>query len=278
MLISVTMLSEYLYCPRKLFLKKVLKMEEAPSAPMIKGTIRHQVYDFFNKKEESVVEKIQQGMLFEEVLQFYKNAYFETLKTAIISNKTTIKQLNLSMKDLFHQAWPFLVYDSMLRAKNVYDYAKAHNVWQQELWNSLTPKLFSEVSARSEKLRLKGIIDVVEDHSEFLVPVEIKTGKVPRDGVWPGHKVQVGAYLMLLEEQKPVGAGKVRYVEEDVVRPVVLNPFLRLEVSQLVTSVVELLVSREPPGFVQNRNKCSSCPFQSRCYDQKFMAERLNAL
>lgn len=278
MLISVTTLSEYLYCPRKLFLKKVLGLEEGPSAPMIKGTIRHQVCDFFNKKEESVVEKIKHGMPFEEVLQFYKNAYFETLKTAIITNKTTIKNLKLSMKDIFHEAWPFLVYDSMLRARNVYDYANAKNVWQQELWNSLTPKLFSEVGVRSEKLKLKGIIDLVEDHNDFLVPVEIKTGKIPKEGVWPGHKIQVGAYMMLLEEIKPVGAGKVRYLEHDETRPVVMNPFLRLEITQLVTAVVELLASKEPPAHVDNKNKCTSCPFKERCYDSRFVSERLKAL
>lgn len=278
MLVSVTMLSEYLYCPRKLFLKKVLKFEEGPSGPMIKGTIRHQVYNFFNKKEESVVEKIEQGMPFEEVLQFYKNAYFETLKTAIMSNKTTIRHLKLSMKEIFHQAWPFLVYDSMLRARNVYDYAKQNNLWQNELWNSLTPKLFSEVGVSSEKLKLRGIIDIIEDYSEFHVPVEIKTGKVPREGIWPGHKIQVGAYMMLMEEKKPVGAGKVRYLETDETRPVILNPFLRLEITQLVTKVIELLASKELPEIVQNRNKCSSCPFQARCHDKRFMAESLKAL
>ena len=135
MLISVTALSQYLYCPRKLFLKKVLKLEEGTSEPMIKGTIRHNTYDFFNKQEESVVSQIKENFAFEDILQLYKTAYFNTLKKSILINKGAIKRLNLSMKDLFKQAWPFLVYDSNIRAQNVHNFAKENRVWQQELWN-----------------------------------------------------------------------------------------------------------------------------------------------
>ena len=40
----------------------------------------------------------------------------------------------------------------------------------------------------------------VEVRAESLLPIELKTGKSPKEGVWPGHRVQLSAYVMLLED------------------------------------------------------------------------------
>ena len=49
MKISVSMLSSYIYCPRKLFLQKVLAVEEPPKESLVLGTLRHEIYDFINQ-------------------------------------------------------------------------------------------------------------------------------------------------------------------------------------------------------------------------------------
>ncbi|MBI2659513.1 hypothetical protein HYX05_05440, partial [Candidatus Woesearchaeota archaeon] len=58
MKISVSLLSSYLYCSRKLFLEKVLLLEEPPKESLVMGSIRHETYDNINKKEEEIVTSI----------------------------------------------------------------------------------------------------------------------------------------------------------------------------------------------------------------------------
>ena len=55
MKISVSMLSTYLYCPRMLFLQKVLAVEEPPKESIVLGSLRHEIYDFINKSEQKIV-------------------------------------------------------------------------------------------------------------------------------------------------------------------------------------------------------------------------------
>ncbi len=274
-MLSVSMLSEYLFCARKLFLSKVLEFEEGPSEPKIKGTIRHRVNDVFNKSEIEVVSKISKSDVFDSVFSNYKNHYYNILKKAIIENKYLIKELKLDSKEIFKAIWPFLVYDSLMRAKNVFDFARRNDVFGEELWNELTPKLLSEIPVASENLKLKGIVDVVEDHKTHFVPIEIKTGKVPKEGVWPGHKIQISSYMLLLEEQKPVKEGKIRYLEADDTRTIAMNPFIKIEVQELVSKVSHLLKTKELPDYTENKRKCASCGLREVCYNEQLVRERL---
>jgi CRISPR-associated protein Cas4 len=277
-MLSVTMLSEYLYCERKLFLRKVLGFEEGPSEPTVKGTIRHSVNDKFNKTESEVVSKITRADSFEKVFGNYKDQYYNILKKVVIENKYLIKELKLDAKELFKEMWPFLVYDSLMRAKNVFDFARRNDVYGEELWNQLTPKLLSEMKVTSESLKLKGIVDLIEDHQTHFVPIELKTGKVPREGIWPGHKIQIASYMMLLEEQKPVKEGRIRYLETDESRTVTMNPFIKLEVQELISKVFQLLKNKELPDYAENKRKCASCRLREVCYNDKLVKERLKAV
>ena len=64
MKISVSMLSSYLYCPRKLFLQQVLAVEEPPKESLVLGSLRHEIYDFINQSEEKIVTSITKIPLF----------------------------------------------------------------------------------------------------------------------------------------------------------------------------------------------------------------------
>ena len=58
MKISVSMLSTYLYCPRKLFLQKILMVEEPPKESLVMGSIRHEVYDYINNNGKDNLRRI----------------------------------------------------------------------------------------------------------------------------------------------------------------------------------------------------------------------------
>ena len=64
-MISVSLLSNYDYCARKLFLEQVLKLVVIPRAVVIKGSIRHEVHDKISKAEENFVKSIKKEVSYD---------------------------------------------------------------------------------------------------------------------------------------------------------------------------------------------------------------------
>jgi CRISPR-associated exonuclease Cas4 len=179
------------------------------------------------------------------------------------------------MIDLFKDYWEHFEDAAKDRALNVSDFAKKHNVYGAELWISLTPKLLSEQKFRSERLNLSGIIDVLEIHDvngeKSYVPLELKTGKCPDKGMWDGHRIQLAAYLLLLEDSgKKTGEAVIKYQGAEK-RLLHMNPFLRSEVLELIQKTDSVLKDLVLPEYTDNKNKCKNCHFKEKCYDPETM-------
>ena len=270
MKISVSLLSSYLYCSRKLFLEKVLLLEEPPKDSLVMGSIRHETYDKINKKEEDIVTSIAKKAPLEDIQSLYKQKYLQILRKAIASNRKRLEEVNVGMLDAYKKSFPFIMEESELRANNIFSFIEANNVFGKELWEKLTPKILSELRIESDELKLKGIIDQVHVYGNDYVPFELKTGRTPSDGVWPGHRIQLAAYSLLLQEhfKKPVKEGFVVYLDTKEKRHIAINPYMREEVKQIVNDVLALLESRELPDFCNNENKCRKCGLKQTCYNE----------
>ena len=270
MKISVSLLSSYLYCSRKLFLERVLLLEEPPKESLVMGTIRHETYDQINKNEENIVISITKNMGFEEIQEMYKQKYLKFLRKVIANNKEKLKEVKLNMLDAYKKAFPFIIEESIARSKNVFDFIKKNNVFEKDLWEKLTPKILSELRIESDGLRLKGIIDQVHIYESDYIPFELKTGRAPQDGVWPSHRIQIAAYSLLLQEKfnKPIKEGFVFYLDTKEKRHITINPFMKEEVKKVVDDVIALLENKELPDFCNNENKCRKCGLRPTCYDK----------
>ncbi len=270
-MISVTTLSSYMYCPRKLYLQYVLKLAEPPKEALLKGSIRHKTYENINLAEEELVKSIKMGATLKDLEGSYHQKYREILLQVIKQNKEELSQFSILPQDLFKNVWPLILSESETRASMVYNFILKYKVFGEELWEKLTPKIESELRIESEKLGLKGIIDQIEIYSKGFVPVELKTGKSPREGVWPGHKIQLIAYALLLEEKfnTEIKEGFVNYLDSKEKRHIAINPFMRIEVRQLIEKANSLLNSDKMPDFEKNQNKCINCGLKEDCYDEK---------
>ncbi len=269
-MISVSALSSYLYCPRKLFLEQVLKLVKPPKDVLLKGTIRHETHEKINDVEESLVKTITKHQTLKDLQELYKKKYSEILRETIRRYKEKLLALELDLSETFKEMWPFILNESKIRSLNVFSFSQKYSIYGDELWEKLTPKIVSEFSLSSKKLGLRGRIDQIEVYDDEYVPYELKTGKIPDKGVWPGHKIQIGAYLLLLEEKvhKPIKEGFIRYLDNNDTRQITMNPFLRDEIIELIGKVNALLKSKEIPPFVDNENKCNSCELKDDCYNE----------
>ncbi|MDP3765329.1 MAG: CRISPR-associated protein Cas4, partial [Nanoarchaeota archaeon] len=112
------------------------------------------------------------------------------------------------------------------------------------------------------------------------VPIELKTGKMPKDGVWPNHRIQIAAYAMLLEEkfQTKVKDGFINYLDAKESRRIAINPFMREEIIQLISEIQILLKNSYPPKYCENRNKCANCGIKETCYDEAEVSTLLSEI
>lgn len=282
-MISVSSLSAYDYCARKLFLEQVLKLVVVPRDVVVKGSIRHEIHDKISRAEEKFVKSIKKEVSYKEVLEGYKKSHSEIIKQSIIKNKSKLAELKVSLSEFFKDTWPIVLDESKDRAFNVHEFIKKHKVFGEDLWKELSPKIETEYYVQSEDLQLKGVIDKVEIYENKLireaVPYELKTGKAPKEGVWPGHKIQTGAYVMLLEKNKMfVREAFVKYLDINQARAVMMNPFLEKRVLETRDSVLNLFKSKEIPVFCDNKNKCNACALKEQCFDEKFIKQRMSLL
>ena len=271
MKISVTMLSSYLYCSRKLFLEKVLLLEEPPKESLVLGSIRHNTYDKINKTEEEIVTSIAKIMPLESIEAMYRQKYLQILRKTIADNKKRLDEVNVGMLDAYKKNFPFIAEESATRAGNIFSFMEANKVFGKELWEKLTPKIISELRIESDELRLKGVVDQLHVYNDEYVPFELKTGRTPSDGVWPSHRIQIAAYSLLLQEyfKKPVKEGFVVYLDTKQKRRIAINPYMKEEVIQMVDDVIALLEDKELPNYCGNENKCRKCGLKQTCYNEE---------
>ena len=279
-MLTVTMLSTYLYCPRKLYLQEVLQLEEPERQDAVIGTIRHETCDLINKSEQDIVSSIQRKVPQEDLQELYKQHYSEHLRNAIRMHKERLKTLALNPGEVFKDLWPLVMEESVTRANNIHQFIETHLVFGEKLWGLLTPKIVSEFKIVSSRYGLIGKIDQIEHWKEGMVPVELKTGNPPFDGIWPDHKMQLIAYALLLEEhsQKPVKEGFVVYLGSKERRHLAINPFMKYELTKTIAEVKELLARRDLPKHTTSKKKCEKCGLRAQCYNQETMEEAMQQL
>lgn len=278
-MVSATQLSSFMYCPRKLFLKEVLLLEEPIKSELIKGLVWHITHEQINKNEERIVKSIKTESYL-EIYDLYRKEYAKFLRNSIITKKTELKKFNINLIDIFKDYWPRFEEYAKARALNISNFISTHKVHGQELWDMLTPKILSEQYIKSEKMGLSGIIDIVEVFDDKYVPVELKTGKVPKSGMWDTHRVQLGAYMLLLEDSgKNVPEAVIRYKDaDDDKRILVMNSMLKDEVLGLVKQVAALIKGFTLPEKTDNKRKCDKCSFKETCYDDKKIADLMKKI
>ncbi len=265
-MIAVTDLTSFMYCPRKLYFRKVLKVKEEIKELPVKGIIKHKVYELVGRNDREIIASFSEKESLEDFEMKFRKNYYQTILLVLRMYKKNLKELDLKSLEVYQEIWPFFLEEAKEKSRELYDFAKENNIYGEELWMKL-PKGLPEIRVSSEVLGLRGIVDQVNVDEGF-IPIEIKTGKAPRDGVWKEHKIQVGAYMMLLSEHygQEVKEGFVEYRMVNEKRKVVMNEFLREDIFDLIDKVKKLLESDCKPEKVEEEWKCESCGIREKCY------------
>lgn len=273
MIIPVTLLSEYQYCPRKIYYSRVLKIRVEPTQALVKGKLRHKIEEEINIRSNFLISRINRGEL-DYIYELFRKDYLSLIKRTIINNIALIKKIALNIEELTNDFIQTFTAVAKQAAESIHEIILKHKVLGKDILKYIETEQTAESFIESKELQLRGIIDTIEFIDDKVIPVELKTGSMPKQGVWPSHKLQVGCYVLLCKEKfedKKVDYGIVRYLDFGEEREIKMNPYLREEIFEIRDKVIKLLTSGEIPERLATKqgsinNKCIHCFYKKKCY------------
>lgn len=116
----------------------------------------------------------------------------------------------------------------------------------------------------SERLKLAGFCDLIEQRAGQLYPVEYKKG---RPGRWASDHAQLCAQALCLEERTglTIDEGAIFYFATRRREVVPFTPELRAEVERLAVQAQAIIASGELPPPTDKPAKCRDCSLQPLC-------------
>jgi CRISPR-associated exonuclease Cas4 len=115
---------------------------------------------------------------------------------------------------------------------------------------------------RSDEYGLSGRPDYILEIDGGLVPVEVKTGRVPRGPLF-SHVIQLAAYCLLLEKEGTVTHGILRY--GDVEHIIAFDENLRYLLLKKMEEMQAAIASGEVHRDHDRPGKCRSCSRRDSC-------------
>jgi CRISPR-associated exonuclease Cas4 len=116
----------------------------------------------------------------------------------------------------------------------------------------------------SDRLRVAGFADVVEEREGGLFPIEYKRGRMGR---WLNDHIQLCAQALCLEERtsRPIDQGEIFYWGSRRRVRVELSTELRDKTKATVARAFELLAAGRLPKPLTQRAKCRDCSLEPIC-------------
>jgi CRISPR-associated exonuclease Cas4 len=122
----------------------------------------------------------------------------------------------------------------------------------------------------SDRLRLAGFADVVEEREGELLPVEYKHGRMGR---WLNDHIQLCAQALCLEERtgRTVERGEIFYWRSRRRVRVELTPELRTHTEAAIARAFGLLDAGHMPPPLDHRAKCRDCSLEGVCLPREVL-------
>lgn len=123
---------------------------------------------------------------------------------------------------------------------------------------------YRRVRLWSDRLRLTGFADLIEEHDGVLVPVEYKRGK---KGRWYNDHLQLCAQALCLEERtgRHIPLGYIFYWRSRRRVEVPIDADLRVQTEATLQEMRELLAKETIPTPEQPYPKCRQCSLEPIC-------------
>jgi len=269
-MISVSAISEFIYCPFKVYLRYV-EGYQIQSPFMLVGRLYHEVNRGYEELIKRNIWSLNKKMNLEEVsLNIFEGVSEFVAET---SQKYENPELmdNEKFEDVKNMLESQLKLDSLIiaiKTKKILNTGKS----PLEIVDMLFPPSILDLTLENSEIGLKGKVDKVELGEGIYYPVEIKTGFPPVKGVWQADALQITAYSLLIEEElkKEVLVGFVDYLQIRERKTVVVNSNLREKLVETLSQLQSLIYEGDFPDKEPVTSKCNSCNYAPVCDHRPF--------
>jgi len=259
-IINITDITEYLYCPRKVYLKLVKGIRFPPTKKMILGMLRHKVFDIFNKNEQVLVSGIKTKTEEKEIKKLYENLINNITKETLLLNQNLASKFDINKEEFSSSVLKTSIPEINLRIPAIINTINS-GFLGKELWRNLKPKYLTEFKIESFNLGLRGRIDRIK-FEDFPVPIERKS----REKIYESDKIQLAGYALLLQEEfgRKVDSGIIEIMGKE--EQVILDENLKNQVLEIAEKIRNL---QEDNAFTpSNFQKCENCEFRQDCEEE----------
>jgi CRISPR-associated exonuclease Cas4 len=145
--------------------------------------------------------------------------------------------------------------------------ANLKNQSDEDMTELITP-VEIEPLMHSDKLNLSGAPSAIVFHDGQKMPLLIKSGNAPEQGVWKNDRIPLAAYSILAEERydQTVNSAVLFYASQGQARPVRIRPAERREVLNIIKRIEKIKNGKMPQA---KRGKlCGYCPYEQMCQSQ----------
>lgn len=263
-IVSVSDINAYLYCPRKLYLQRVKKIQVPPNRNLIIGKIKHSILENFSKKEENFISLIDKDYEAIDLVFMYEDFLKNIARSVFSENHRMIESYMVDKEDILKKTVRDFSEDIKLRIKSIKE-AIGKGFLKNEIVKNLDSVYISELKLESENLGLRGRVDriLVSKKENTIIPFELKSRE---DKVFHSDELQLTAYAMLLEDyyNKPIPKGIVEVGNNK--QELIITEENKKEVLSLAEEIRNMQKENSKiPPILSNFNKCKNCDFQEIC-------------
>lgn len=260
--ISISDITAWLYCPRKLYISKVKGIRQPLTREMLIGKMKHQTLEAFSKKEKELVVKIDKDQDKLDLVFMYEQFLKEITEKIFKENIRAVESFRINKEEVIKKIIGDFLEDIKLRVQNIKK-KLGLGFFGEELWKNLDSIYISELSLESESLGLRGRVDRIEISriDNNIIPYELKTRE---SKIFPSDEIQLTAYAMLLEDhyRKKIDKGIVEINNKK--QELEITEEKKQEVLRLADEIRNMKENFAPP-MLSNFNKCRSCSFNEIC-------------
>lgn len=261
-LINVSEINAWLYCPRKVFITKVLKIFQPPNRAMTIGKIKHSILENFSKQEEKLISQIDSNFDSIDLVFVYQDFLKNIAQKVFLENQEAINKFLIDKDDILKKVMGDFSEDIKLRVASIKD-ALAKGFVKEEIWKNLDYIYLSEIRLESEAIGLKGRVDriKVSRSDNTIIPYELKSRE---DNIFHSDELQLTAYAMLLEPFYKTIIRKGIIEVGNTKKELLITQENKDEVLK-IADLIRNIEGSEPPPILSNFKKCQYCDFKEEC-------------
>ncbi|PIN76077.1 hypothetical protein COV22_00595, partial [Candidatus Woesearchaeota archaeon CG10_big_fil_rev_8_21_14_0_10_47_5] len=207
--------TDYLFCPMMVYLraKRLVKPNANRSNALLIHSLRQRVFMELLDHEHRLVCSLPSNAPRKLITGGYVSEFSELLARLLSQNNAVLENAGVSNGDVYNSLFSEFVPEIDKRVSQIHSFMAKSKASGEELWRSLTPKVYHYFNASLSDLGMELTVDKAEVYDDSVRTTVVKKPSAPNKGVWPSDLLELGACSLAAEArfQRPAKKGFVCY-------------------------------------------------------------------